>query len=105
MNKHLIEFDKMSWETPGIGIRFKAYINGNQRIRLLEFSEGFEEKDWCTKGHTGYVLDGKFACDFNGRIERYTKGDIFFIEMGEAEKHKAVLGEREKVLILMFELI
>jgi len=105
MNKHLIEFDKMDWEANGDGVRYKAYIRGNQKIRLLEFSEGFEEKGWCTKGHAGYVLDGEFSCDFNGRNEQYKKGDVFFIGAGEAEKHKAVLGEGEKALLLMFEII
>lgn len=105
MNRHIIEFDKMNWEAPGIGIRYKAYINNKQRIRLIEFSEGFEEKDWCTNGHTGCVLDGEFSIDFNGRIERYQKGDIFYIGAGESEKHKAILTVGEKVLILLFEVL
>lgn len=27
------------------------------------------EEDWCLKGHSGIVLDGGFALDFNGRLE------------------------------------
>lgn len=42
---HLIELGKMQWNTPNAGVRYKSYTNGNQQIRLVEFSEGFFEED------------------------------------------------------------
>jgi len=87
------------------GKRFKIFINGNQQVRLVEFSEGFVEPDWCKKGHTGYVLDGAFAIDYNGNLERYKKGDVIFIPKGEQSKHKAILEKGEKVTLLLFEII
>jgi quercetin dioxygenase-like cupin family protein len=105
MQNHLIEFKKIDWINAGIGVRFKAFINGNQQLTLLEFSEGFIEPEWCSHGHSGYVLDGEFSVDFNGNIERFVKGDICFIPSGLDDKHKAILCEGEKVLLLLFELI
>ena len=103
---YLIEFDKIEWTEPAHGVRFKSFISGNQQIRLLEFSEGFIEPDWCKKkGHAGYVLDGEFSSDYSGQLERYKKGDVIFIPKGEQAKHKAVLGKGEKVTLLLFEII
>ena len=105
MNDHKIIFDNIEWTNAGVGCRYKASIHGNQRLRLVEFSEGFVEPDWCTHGHAGIVLDGSFILDYNGNHERYGKGDIFFIPVGEADKHKAILGKGEKVTLLLFEVL
>lgn len=102
---YLIEFDKLSWNEPANGVRSKTFVSGNQQIRLVEFSEGFVEHDWCKKGHAGYVIDGEFTNDYSGKLERYKKGDIIFIPKGETAKHKAILNKGEKVTLLLFEII
>ena len=100
-----VEFDKISWNEPAQGVRFKSSVNGNQQIRLVEFSEGFTEPDWCRKGHAGYVLEGEFSNDYSGQLESYKTGDVIFIPKGEQAKHKAILGKGEKVTLLLFEII
>ena len=102
---HLIDFDALPWNEPACGVRFKSMVNGNQQVRLVEFSYGFVEPDWCLKGHAGYVLHGEFANDYAGTIERYKAGDIIFIPKGEKDKHKAILGEGETVTLLLFEIL
>ena len=102
---YLVEFDKLAWNESAIGLRYKTFFSGNQQIRLVEFSEGFIEPDWCKKGHAGYVLDGELLNDYSGTWERYKQGDVFFIPKGEQAKHKVVMGEGEKVLLLLFEII
>ena len=102
---YLVEFDKMSWNEPVKGVRSKIFTNGNQQIRLVEFSEGFIEPDWCRKGHAGYVIDGEFTNDYRGTLEQYKKGDVIFIPKGENAKHKVIMGKGEKVILLLFEMI
>jgi len=102
---YIVEFEKIEWTEPAKGVRYKSFVKGNQQIRLLEFSEGFIEPDWCKKGHACYVLDGEFSNDYNGRLERYKAGDVVFIPKGEQAKHKAILGKGEKVTLLLFEII
>ena len=70
MDKHLFDFEEMEWTNGSVGMRYKKFIGGNQQLRLVEFSEGFIEPDWCLKGHAGIVLDGEFALDF-ARRARY----------------------------------
>ena len=101
---HLINFENINWENPAKGIRYKKYVNEDQIIRLLEFSDGFIEKEYCEKGHVGYVLDGSFFIDYNEDIEEYKTGDLIFIPEGKEHKHKAVIKKGQKVLLLMFEI-
>ena len=105
MTNHKINFDNIEWTSPGVGVRYKAFVHGGQRLRLVEFSEGFVEPDWCIHGHAGIVLNGSFALDYNGNVERYSKGDVIFIPPGKADKHKALLGKGEKVTLLLFEAV
>jgi quercetin dioxygenase-like cupin family protein len=51
----------------------------------------------------GYVLEGNFGTDYDGEFEHYEAGDLVFIPKGEKDRHKAVLGKGERVLLLLFE--
>jgi quercetin dioxygenase-like cupin family protein len=97
----LIDFKNMSWESPAAGIRYKSFIKGAQKIRLVEFTEEFRERDWCIKGHVGYILEGSMSIDFDGELIRYGAGDGIFIE--EGSRHKAKVDKGEKALIVLFE--
>lgn len=101
----LIEFDELPWESPAPGIRYKAFVRGSQQLRLLEFSPGFEEKEWCTKGHAAYVLDGSLTLKLEGREVRMKAGDVGFLAPGKKHQHKAVLGRDESARLLLFEVL
>lgn len=103
MENYLINFKNMGWESPSQGIRYKVYVKGNQKVRLMEFSEEFIEEDWCTNGHVGYILEGSISIDFNGRLINFKAGDGFFIPNGEKNRHKGKVAKGEKVLIVLFE--
>lgn len=101
MKDCLIDFQNMRWESHAPGIKFKSFIRGAQKIRLAEFTEEFTEKDWCIKGHIGYVLEGRISIDFGGELIRYGAGDGIFIE--EGSRHKAKVDKGDKALIVLFE--
>ena len=103
--RHLVNFEDMAWTRMAVGARAKIFIHEKQRIRLVEFSGGFIEPDWCTNGHTGYVLDGSFSIDYDGRVESYGKGDVLFISGGEKDKHKAIIPAGGRVQLLLVEII
>jgi len=103
MENYLIDFKNIDWDNPALGVRYKSYIKGNQRIRLVEFSADFVEEDWCTKGHRGYVIQGSISIDFDGATIKFEAGDGLFITEGEGNKHKAKVAKGEKVLIILFE--
>lgn len=91
MENFKVKFDKLEWESIVKGARFKVFRQDNKQIRLVEFSQGFVEKDWCLKSHIGFVLEGKIEIDFNGKLFDYASGDAIFIAKGENNAHKVRL--------------
>ncbi|MDD5474554.1 MAG: AraC family ligand binding domain-containing protein [Candidatus Methanoperedens sp.] len=102
-SQYLIDFKSMNWESHASGVRHKEFIRGDERIQLVEFSEQFVEKDWCTKGHIGYVIEGGISIDFNGKQVNFKAGDGLFIT--EGDKHKGSVAKGEKALVILFEKI
>jgi len=101
MEQHKINFESMLWETPAVGVRFKAYEQGGRKLRLAEFTKEFMEPDWCKKGHIGYILEGQMEIDFDGEVIVFGTGDGLFIPAGEKHKHKAkVLTDRVKMILV-----
>jgi len=100
---HLVDFDALPWNEPVKGVRSKTVVRGNQQLRLVEFSHGFAEADWCRKGHAGIVLEGEFSNDYAGQVEHYKAGDVFLIPQGENDKHKVIMAVGQRVLLLLFE--
>jgi len=104
MRQVKVDFAALPWEEPAPGVRFKAMIRGNQRLRLVEFTNEFIEHDWCLKAHIGYVLEGELEITFDDATERLTAGDGVFITGGEQERHRARLkGTAVARLILVEE--
>lgn len=71
------------------GLREKAYDVGERRFRILEFSEPFEEPDWCLKEHTGYVLEGEIVVNVNGDIVTFRQGDAINLPQGVRHRHES----------------
>ncbi|MDQ3803782.1 MAG: phosrestin [Acidobacteriota bacterium] len=84
-----IDFGKLSWEETSPGARSKAVMRGGRRLRLVEFTEAFVEREWCTKAHAGYVVEGDLEVAFADRVENFTAGDGIFIGGEEGERHRA----------------
>ena len=101
MKQCKVDFQSMPWETPTAGVRFKAYEQGGRKLRLAEFGREFVEPDWCTKGHIGYVLEGRMEINFDGKVIVFGPGDGIFIPAGEEHRHKArVLTKSVKVVLV-----
>ncbi len=101
MAQYKIDFGSMAWETPAEGVRFKAYEQGSRKLRLVEFAKEFVEPDWCSKGHIGYILEGKMEIDFNGESIVFGPGDGVFIPAGPEHKHKGkVLTDVVKAVLV-----
>lgn len=105
MDDYLIDFQKIAWENPAPGVRHKIFSKDGQRIRLVEFSDSSVEANWCTKGHVGYVLDGRIFIDFAEKEIEFRTGDGIFIPEGEANRHMGKIANGEKALIILFEKI
>jgi hypothetical protein len=89
MDSCKIVFDALEWQEGLPGARFKAYVEGRKRMRLLELSAGFADPEWCVTGHAGFVIAGELEIDFDGQVVRYGEGDGILIPAGASARHKA----------------
>jgi quercetin dioxygenase-like cupin family protein len=84
-----VDFGSMPWDASAPGARAKVYEHGGRRLRLLELGAGFVEPGWCTKGHIGYVLEGRLEIRFGDGVTAFGPGDGLFIPAGDEHRHKA----------------
>jgi len=99
-----IDFSQIPWESPAAGVRVKKFLSGNTQVRLVEFSEGFIEPEYCRKGHIGYVAEGVMKLDVNGKMLDFKAGDAFILPANDdASQHKVVMGKGERVVLVLVE--
>jgi quercetin dioxygenase-like cupin family protein len=101
MEQYRVDFESMAWEMPVVGFKFKAYQQGDRKLRLVDFVKEFVEPAWCTKGHIGYILEGQMEIDFDGNIIVFGPGDGIFVPPGDKHKHKGrILTDSVKVILV-----
>lgn len=101
MNRYRIDFLNTPWDESVTGVRMKVYRESKTQIRLVEFSSGFVESEWCRLRHIGYVLDGRLEVSFSACREVFGAGDGVFIQPGDGNKHKARALTDTATLILI----
>jgi quercetin dioxygenase-like cupin family protein len=89
MQEYRIVFDQIEWHSPQPGVRFKAARIGSNQVRLVEFTSEFVEREWCEKGHAGFVLAGELEIDFSGHVVQFPEGSALLIPAGRDHRHKA----------------
>jgi ethanolamine utilization protein EutQ (cupin superfamily) len=87
MPEDRVDFEKIAWESPMKGVRFKAIRHGARQLRLVEYTREMEPH-WCEKGHIRMVLEGRFEIRFEKETQIYNAGDGVFIPAGPEHKHK-----------------
>lgn len=88
MNSHKVDFDALEWESPMPGVRHKVQILDGQKLRLVEYSAAMEPH-WCSVGHFGHIVSGRFEITFDEGTEIFEPGDGVIIPEGEAHRHMA----------------
>lgn len=90
VNRYRVSFAEIGWMSPIPGVRQKTRVEGNQRLRLVEYSREMKPH-WCVKGHTGYILDGRFEIEFAEERYVFEAGDGVFIPGGDKHRHRATV--------------
>ena len=74
-------------EHPGAsGAAFWRMIEaGNIRVRLVEYTAGYEADHWCRRGHVLFVLDGELVTELeDGRSVTLARGMSYQVADGAA---------------------
>jgi mannose-6-phosphate isomerase-like protein (cupin superfamily) len=99
-----IDFEALPWEKSlkaGAHGRVKTAHTQGFRIRLLELPVGFDEQEWCTRGHQGYVLRGEFTIHFDDRSVACRPGMGFVIP--GAERHRSSGSGTEETVVYVID--
>ena len=88
MFSHRVDFTALPWQQAMPGVRHKVLDQAGKRMRLVEYTPEMEPH-WCEKGHSGYLLAGRFEIEFPDRTETYDPGDGLIMLPGREHKHRA----------------
>jgi hypothetical protein len=95
-----IDFDRLPWESPMKGLRYKAAVYGSRRLRLVEYTKDLEPH-WCERGHIGRLIDGRFEITFDTGVVVFGPGDGIFIPPGAEHRHMGkVLSDVVRVVFV-----
>ena len=89
MTDYRIDFSKLDWDHPIPGVRHRFVTSGGKKLRLVEYTPEMEPH-WCSRGHLGMMLEGRFEIRFDETVEIFEAGDGVFIPDGEEHRHMAV---------------
>ena len=69
-----LPFRSLGWTAGAHPLEQKKLVAGHAVV-LLEFAPGFEDPNWCERGHVIYVLDGALELALADRTELLRAGD------------------------------
>lgn len=62
---------------------------GDVRVRMVEYSPGYQADHWCSRGHVLLVLEGELVTELqDGRVFRLTPGMSYQVA-NDAEPHRS----------------
>ena len=67
-------FGSLDWTAGAHPLERKKVVAGHPAV-LLEFAPGFEDPNWCERGHIIFVLDGVLDLVLVDRAERMRAGN------------------------------
>ena len=81
--------------------KWHSVIAGITRLRMVEYSAGFEADHWCDRGHIILVLEGELLVKFKRGGESLVKaGSSIALGDDSANPHKALSAGGAKVFVV-----
>ena len=73
---------------------------GNIRVRLIEYSRGYEADHWCSKGHILLCLDGELETELDDGRKFILKPGMSYQVADSAEPHRSRTEAGAKLLVV-----
>ena len=88
-----VPFSSVALEPEAAGIASRALAVNGVRWALVEYEPGVLREEWCTQGHSGYVLEGEITYELADEPEplELRAGDGFTLPDG-AGGHRGRAG-------------
>lgn len=75
------DFEAAAWVERG-SARLKEMSAHGKRVRLVEFLPGFDDPNWCAKGHVVFVLEGAVESRYQDGVTPRHAGEAYIIPPG-----------------------
>jgi hypothetical protein len=73
---------------------------GNIRVRMVDYSPGYQADHWCSRGHVLLVLQGELLTELqDGRVFRLTAGMSYQVA-DDAAPHRSRTDSGAKLFIV-----
>lgn len=80
---------------------WQTFESGNIRVRVVEYSSGFESDHWCERGHVLLVLEGRLGIKLkDGEEFDLAPGVSFQVGDDSSNPHLAFTKKGAKVFII-----
>ena len=75
---------------------WRTKMLGATRVRMVEYSAGYEADHWCSRGHVLLVLEGELRTELDdGRVVTLSAGQSYEVSSGmEAHRSATTTGAR-----------
>ena len=73
---------------------------GTIRVRMVEYSMGYEADHWCSKGHILLCLDGELSTELNDGRVFVLKAGMSYQVADDAEAHRSSTVSGAKLFIV-----
>jgi hypothetical protein len=73
---------------------------GNIRVRMVEYTAGYEADHWCSRGHVLLVLEGELVTELADGRKFILKPGMSYQVASHAEPHKSITTIGAKIFIV-----
>ena len=84
------QLNEQDWTKLNELVRQKSVEVDDKIVRILELQPGFEETQWCYKGHIGYVIAGAIEVEFESDKQKFQEGDVIVLPSAIGHKAKSM---------------
>lgn len=79
---------------------WRTVETGNIRVRLVEYSPGYQADHWCRRGHVMLVLEGELMTELeDGRSVQLSAGQSYCVA-DDADPHRSRTTKGAKLFIV-----
>jgi quercetin dioxygenase-like cupin family protein len=80
--------------------RWRTFEMGNIRVRMVEYTPGYQADHWCSRGHVLLVLDGELNTELDdGRVFKMIPGKSYQVAEG-MNPHRSFTETGAKLFIV-----
>ncbi len=97
-----LPFASVAW-TPGAHPLEKKKIVDGQPVVMLEFGPGFEDPNWCERGHIIYAVSGALELRLADATERVATGEGCVLTAGTRHRARNPGTEPVRLLVISTE--